>query len=219
MTSWSEREDQTRATYEVIAAAYTRRQDRLGHISQWADQLLAELVDAVAPGAIVVDLGCGPALHVSYMRSRGLTVFGVDLSQAMLGQARGRDPELAGKLVAGRVEQLPLRSSSVGALWSSFALLHIPAESMPGVFSEVHRVLVPDGVAYLTFAGGELPYVEEVTYWAGAFRTFHPLPAREASDMARSANLSVVAQSADPDGHRSIHHLTAKKERPSSGSP
>jgi ubiquinone/menaquinone biosynthesis C-methylase UbiE len=211
MTSGFDAQEQTRATYDLIAAAYTRRQARLGPHSGWLTSLLDELGSRLRPGAVVVDLGCGPGLHLSHLRARGMAAFGVDLSKAMLGQARARDVGLAGRLVRGRVEQLPLRSSSVGGVWSSFALLHVPASSMPAVFGEVGRVLAPGGIGFLTFAGGDVPYLEEVQYRSGAFRTFHPLPAAQAAVMASEAGLTVIDQSTDPDGNRGAHHLHIRK--------
>jgi len=211
MTSGFDGQEQTRVTYELIASAYSRRQDRLGSDSSWLVSLLDELSWRLRPGAVVVDLGCGPGLHVTRLRAQGMVAFGVDLSAAMLGQAQTRDVRLVGRMVRGRAEQLPLRSSSVGGVWSSFALLHVPNSSMPAVFGEVSRVLVPGGTACLTFAGGDAPYVEEVEYRRGAFRTFHPLSAAQAAVMASQAGLTVIDQSSDPDGHRAAHHVQLRK--------
>src|SRR6185369_2757945 len=55
-----------------------------------AAALVDRLIDRLqpAPGAVVLDLGCGSGRHSKHLASRGLDVVGLDLSPESIRQAR-----------------------------------------------------------------------------------------------------------------------------------
>jgi ubiquinone/menaquinone biosynthesis C-methylase UbiE len=199
-------DDETRATYEVIAADYAARQRGLRWEGGWLQALLDVLVERAPRDGRIVDLGCGPGVHVEYLREHGVSAFGLDRSLGMLGQALVRSPAMTGALLAARFEQLPLGRASVSGVWSSFALLHVSPDDRPTAMAEIARILVDGGYAQLTFAGGADAYREEVTYRPGTFRTFYPVAPETVAELAEAVGLDVVEQGFDPDGHRLAHH-------------
>lgn len=106
-----------RAAYDAVAEAYERRKTAQPS-APWSDALLERLADELAPGSVVADLGCGHGVEAQRLTGQGLRAVGVDLSAGMLRRARARLP---GRLVQGRVEQLPLRTGSVDGVWSLHA--------------------------------------------------------------------------------------------------
>ncbi|HWC14623.1 MAG TPA: class I SAM-dependent methyltransferase [Actinomycetota bacterium] len=92
-------------------------------------------------GDTVVEVGSGTGEFLSeFARHAGLVV-GVDLTPAMLVEARSRHPRVIG--VNGDGARLPLRTRSVDLVASAQALHHI-AQPFP-VVREMRRVLKRDG--------------------------------------------------------------------------
>ena len=144
----------TRATYDEIATAYDA-QTRVG-----SDEFAA-FREEFCRGASgrVADLGCGPGRDLELLREHGLDAVGVDLSTGMLALARTRGP-----VVRGDLRRPPLRPASLGALWSSAALLHVPREQVPATLAAWHALLVPGGLLGLSTSLGDDEGWERVPY-------------------------------------------------------
>lgn len=56
------------------------------------DRTVALLLEGLAPGARVLDLGCGPGIYARRLADRGLDVTGVDINAASVAYAREHDP-------------------------------------------------------------------------------------------------------------------------------
>ncbi|MEW6445278.1 MAG: malonyl-ACP O-methyltransferase BioC [Pseudomonadota bacterium] len=104
--------------------------------------------------SLVLDLGCGTgrALGVLRERYRQARIVGMDLSSGMLSEAAEHRPWLRKPmLVCGDMERMPLPGASVDLLFSSLALQWSCAPER--VFSEVRRVLKPDGLFMFSTLG------------------------------------------------------------------
>ena len=124
-------------------------------------QAAAEAVDSLLPkGGRVLELAVGTGIVGAELVARGNLVHGVDVSTAMLRQARIRLP---GHVAAASATELPIadrRCDAVVAIW----LLHLLDDSEP-VIAEVARVLRPGGVFITTteksdagrYADGRVP--------------------------------------------------------------
>ena len=132
-----------RRSYDRVARSYAER---------FAEELDdkpfdREFLDRVGAGVPVpgwtVDLGCGPSQIGGYLAGRGLRVLSVDLSEAMLLQARLLRPEAA--CVQADMRALPLASRSVAAVVAFYSLIHIHRTELPATLREIHRVLSPGG--------------------------------------------------------------------------
>jgi glycosyltransferase involved in cell wall biosynthesis/SAM-dependent methyltransferase len=111
----------------------------------------AEALSHLGPGTRVVDAGCGPAPLAPSLRSRGVSVVGVDLAAGMLPAARaaGATP------VRGDAGTLPLRDGCAdGAL-----LLGVTTYvADPGaLLREAARVLRPGGTLVVTATNAGSP--------------------------------------------------------------
>ena len=106
---------------------------------------------ALAPGARVVDLGCGNGRHVLALARRGYQTVGVDFSPELLQQATAaRDAEgLDSQFLLADLRNLPIETlppfDAAISLFTSF-----------GFFSEAENEAVARGMAAFLLPGGRL---------------------------------------------------------------
>ncbi len=95
-------------------------------------------------GSRVLDVGCGTGATLARLREAGLEAAGLDLSPAMLSEARGH----GAPLVAGRATELPLAAGRLDGLFCECVL---SAVNQPDpMLAEIARVLRPGGLFVLT---------------------------------------------------------------------
>lgn len=138
--------EQTRRTYDAIAATYAEQSSRP------FPQLLADigaLEARLSTGALIADIGCGPGRDIDLMRQRGFRVVGFDLS---FGQLR-----TGGRFGVAQADMqaIPVRTGALDAIWCYAALLHIPHRTVPSVLAEFARVVRPGGLLQLVVAEGD----------------------------------------------------------------
>jgi len=199
---------ETRSTYDAIAPAYDER--RPAQLTGWLADLFDALLVAAPPAGTLLDAGCGPGHDVGLARARGRQAVGLDLSAGMLARARRR---VGPPLVQADVRMLPFRSASVAAVWSAYALPHVPRERLPEVAAEVARVLVPGGMAALTYAGGDAVRREEVPYAPGLFRHFAYIRPADMAAAVRGAGLLIEADGRPAGAHRGAGWVLARRPR------
>ncbi|HSR57186.1 MAG TPA: class I SAM-dependent methyltransferase [Candidatus Binataceae bacterium] len=97
------------------------------------------------PAGRALDAACGTGRYTRYMRARGHEVEAVDVSRAMIAQARVSSPEV--RFSVGSLEALPFTDGSFDLVMCGLALTHLPQIS-PAIV-ELARVLKPGGWAIL----------------------------------------------------------------------
>ncbi len=150
-----------RSSYDRAAARYTELfADELA--GKPADRdLLDEFARAVRPGGLVGEVGCGPGHVGHYVRARGPSVCGIDLSPAMCAAARGLTGHPA--YAAGDMLALPVRDGALSGLLAFYAVIHLLRADVPHAFREFARVLQPGApLLCAVHAGDGDVYVEEV---------------------------------------------------------
>lgn len=105
-----------------------------------------------APGARVLDLGCGTGLELEeYFRlNPEAEVTGIDLSDAMLGALEAKFPDQKLTLVRGSYFDVPLGEKQFDGAVSVESLHHFPAEKKAGLYTKLHTALKPGGAFVLT---------------------------------------------------------------------
>ena len=122
--------------------------DRVAHLydATWAPlttQLVGPLLDAAAVGAgqRVLDLACGPGYVAAAAAARGAEVVALDISSAMVEEARRRHSGL--DVRQGAAERVDLPDESVDRVLMSFGILHV---ADPGsVLRQARRLLRAGG--------------------------------------------------------------------------
>jgi cyclopropane fatty-acyl-phospholipid synthase-like methyltransferase len=132
---------------DVVRAGYDEIGERYHAWSHHSDVRLGfvrDVLDRLAPGSTVVDLGCGPGDPATRLLSEAHHVLGVDLSAGQLLIARRLAPRAV--LVQADLTELALRPGSVDAVVSFFALGHLPSESHAPLLARIGEWLRPGGL-------------------------------------------------------------------------
>ena len=138
-----------RADYDRLARNYTQRLfNELEH-KPLDRELLVRFASAVKGNGMVCDMGCGPGQVARFLHDAGVEIFGLDLSAQMIAEARLRSPEIIFR--EGNMLALDLDDASLAGIVAFYAIVNIPDDSLATVFSEMYRVLQPDGRLLLSF--------------------------------------------------------------------
>jgi demethylmenaquinone methyltransferase / 2-methoxy-6-polyprenyl-1,4-benzoquinol methylase len=126
------------AMFDRIAPRYDRlnRIISLGQDRRWRRQTVGAL--RLAPGATVLDLGCGTGDLCDVVAGAGYAPIGVDFSAGMLAAAHTRVPLARADALA-----LPVPDASADGVVSGFALRNFV--DLDRFFQECARVLRPGG--------------------------------------------------------------------------
>lgn len=97
----------------------------------------------------VVDLGCGSGRSTRFLRALGFDPIGVDVSAAMVAEARRLDPR--GRYLLGTPGvPLPIDEGSAGMVFSSWAILEqLSPEALLRFARETARMLAPAGLGFI----------------------------------------------------------------------
>ena len=153
-TTSDSREAREPSTKSLVMHSAARHYDLLAWLLTLGREraLRERLVDIarLAPGEMVLDVGCGTgSLAVTAKRRVGPAgrVRGVDASSEMIEQARAKAAK-AGLDVAfdvARAAALPVPDASVDVVLSTLMLHHLPAAVRERFAGEIRRVLKPGG--------------------------------------------------------------------------
>lgn len=142
-----------RQSYDQIADEYARRiYHELGG-KPFDRELLSRFAKAVGGSGELCDMGCGPGHVAQYLRSLGANVFGLDISPAMVGQARRLNPGI--RFQVGDMLALDLPDGALAAIVAFYSIVNISKQSLPTAFREMFRVLQAGGLLLLAFHIGE----------------------------------------------------------------
>ena len=164
-----------RESYDRIADEYALRIfNELQHKPLDQD-LLNRFAAEISERGQVCDMGCGPGHVARYLHDAGTIVFGLDLSEKMLEQARRLNPDISFR--QGNMMALDLEDRTLAGIAAFYAIVNISNEFLPLVFREMNRVLRPGGLLLLAFhTGDEVLHEEEL--WGRAismdFLLFQP---------------------------------------------
>jgi len=133
-----DRQQVVREMFDRIAPRYGRMNSLMtfGLDRYWRRRAVAAL--GLAPGALVVDVGCGPGELCQELARQGYRAVGFDLSEGML-----RAAAYDSALVLADGLRLPLADGSVDGVTCGFALRNVADPVL--LFAELGRVLTGRG--------------------------------------------------------------------------
>jgi 2-polyprenyl-6-hydroxyphenyl methylase/3-demethylubiquinone-9 3-methyltransferase len=103
----------------------------------------AQIPPAPAPGAVLLDAGCGAGLLAPHVAGKGYLHVGVDLQSSSLNLAAAHGV----RVIQGDVTALPLASASADVVVAGEILEHVT--DLPATVAEVCRVVKPGGLVVL----------------------------------------------------------------------
>jgi SAM-dependent methyltransferase len=164
--------------------------------------LLAHLFDRLAPGAAVLDAGCGAGQPVTAaLRDAGLAAIGLDLSRRQLELGR-RDGAVTAPVQADLVA-LPFPAGTFAGVVSYYAIFHLPRAEHSAVFAEIRRVLRSRGLALLCLGSRDVPEDLDPESWLGQPMYWSQFDASRNLDLLRAAGFENLWQRevTDPMAH------------------
>lgn len=125
-----------------------------GHVRRFSeglldnDLILKEL--DLAPGQVVMDVGCGTGymakLFAKAVGPEGL-VYAVDINESYIGTLRDETEGTNIKaLVCDIAERTPVENATVDRVYMSTVMHAQPARKIGGIIREFQRILKPDGI-------------------------------------------------------------------------
>lgn len=105
--------------------------------------LTKKLIEHLSPkkDGIYLDIGCGTGNYTNELEKNGLRLIGIDPSEKMLEKARLQNSNVDWRI--GTVENIELSANAVDGVIGSLTIHHWT--DLQKGFSELHRVLKPDG--------------------------------------------------------------------------
>jgi SAM-dependent methyltransferase len=132
---------ETREAFDGVAAEYDRTNAENRLLSAMRRQVLDVVQRSVAPGAHLLDLGCGPGCDAESLARKGFRVTGIDWSGAMVEEARSRvvrsalgDRVEVAQLGIQELDRLP--AFGFDAAYSNFG----PLNCVPDLSDAAHQI-------------------------------------------------------------------------------
>jgi len=167
--------DDPKADYKaLVRAGYDRCAEAYNAARQNEADQLHVLTAKLAPGARVLDIGCGGGRPICAELAGQFHVIGVDISPVQIAIARRNVP--TGEFLCADIMRLDFTPGAFDAITSFYAIFHLPKEEHAELLARIHRWLQPGGYLMCTVAThDEAPYTEDdffgvTMYWSNYSR-------------------------------------------------
>ncbi|MBN2324109.1 MAG: class I SAM-dependent methyltransferase [Spirochaetes bacterium] len=146
--------------YDTVAVQYAKEFEGEHEKKPKDREMLEKFSKETKGGRPVWDFGCGPGHTAGYLKTLGVEVSGLDLSEKILEQARTIHPKIHFR--KGNILDLEFENDSIGGVVSFYAIVHFTKEQVKQAFREIFRVLQPGGSLLLTYhIGDETIHLDE----------------------------------------------------------
>lgn len=163
MNDMSEFDDPKRVVeraYDQVADEYARLEGE----TEWARMhWLKKVLDRLAPGSSVLDLGCGSGDPADIEIAKAHEVTGVDISETQINLARQNIP--AGNFLHSDVGSIEFAADSFDAVVSFYTLDHIPRAEHKAILQNIHKWLRARGFLLISIEARE--HDDETGEWLG----------------------------------------------------
>jgi ubiquinone/menaquinone biosynthesis C-methylase UbiE len=171
------------AGYDAAAETYAAAASR--HAAAGSERRQAYVDVALrlaAPGARVLDAGCGTGEHATARLASRYRVVGVDISERSVQLARPRVPDAA--FVVGDMATIQFPSEVFDLVTAFYSLIHVPRDEHAAMLASAWRWLRP---------GGHLVVTMGQRAWEGVESEWHGAPTMYWSHWDAATNKELVA--------------------------
>ena len=137
-------DEETLQFYRGNAEAYARREIA-------AHTRLTRFLALVAPGAAILELGCGAGAASAEMLAQGFEVRPTDGSPEMAREASQRLGRPVETLLFHDLDGV----AAYDAVWANACLLHVPRQELAHILALIRRALRPGGYFYASYKTGD----------------------------------------------------------------
>jgi SAM-dependent methyltransferase len=189
--------DALRRSYDAVAAEYALRiSGELAH-KPFDRARLLDLVARVAGHGVIGDVGCGPGHVTAFLAAAGAEVIGLDVSPAMVDEARARHPGL--RFEVTDLYALGDAPGRFAALVLFYVLIHAEGDALDAALLACHRALMPGGLLLAAVHLGEAPLTLAEWWGSPVALTFRFFAATELDDALRRAGFAILrSETRDP---------------------
>jgi len=138
-------DDATLQFYRRNAAAYAQREITSRHAR------MTRFLAPLAPGAKILELGCGAGGDSAEMLARGFDIRATDGSPELAAIAAKRLGRPVETLLFGDIDEVEVYD----AVWANACLLHVPRDQLADILGLIRRALKPSGYFYASFKAGD----------------------------------------------------------------
>ncbi len=158
--------DATRDSYNETAAAYAEK-TAAGFFTP--EKEMREFLDHITEDGQILDVGCGAGRDARIFSELDYKVTGIDFSSELLSIAARAAPKA--HFFEKSVEELStFPTSSFSGVWANASLHHIPKTSLPDACQEMHRILQPGGILYISVKKGSGEGLEQDRRYGGVLK-------------------------------------------------
>lgn len=147
MNKLSPQEAKTFETYQKIAARWVQEHS---DTDAWAPEF--KKFRKLLPHGKVIDIGCGSGRDTSLFIQAGYNYVGIDISRNLLKIARKHNPK--GAFYEMSVYDMNFKDVTFDGFWAAASLLHIPRATITKALSEIHRIVKPNGIGFVSLKQG-----------------------------------------------------------------
>jgi len=164
----TEREDNTRKSYDVSAENWLEHSGGRDRLTFWPEGMY-QFIEKLQGDGVVLEVGCGPATDGKYLEKVGAIVLSTDYSSTMLKIAKELNPE--GLFTQMDMQDLGLKDNMFNGFWATACIFHL--ENPNKALKELVRVTKNGGVGFITIKEGKGDEVSPKTgyyfkYYQGA---------------------------------------------------
>ena len=150
MDSSNTNQSANRKKLEPMADFFTARLDAYEeHMLRDGDDAYRKLAETVPENTkILLDLGCGTGLELDWIFKRfpGISVTGIDITQAMLDKLKQKHPDKKLKLICGNYFEFEMGKNMYDSVISSETMHHFSHGEKISLYSRIREALKPGGV-------------------------------------------------------------------------